>query len=231
MIHQAQLAEKIRTKVVRIISLFTTVKGLIIGSGHAQGRDESPPEHLNQELYFREGVNPSLTIFGRGPTVYIYSVAAIERVSLTPSSTIAALASRNIFSTGYSLLKPFPPKIWMASLATLKAYSVDKILEATAFYFFFFLALVLGLGAGWGAGSKRLARWGLSRMSIADSITSIISRSMVVGNKRRYAFSFWTLLILSSSFVAMSVRPPKKGFLFSAMRGTVVHASTSPAKP
>ena len=60
------------------------------------------------------------------------SIAAKASVSLTPSSIMEARASRNIFSTGYSLLRPYPPKTWMASLATLKAHYVARTFAATA---------------------------------------------------------------------------------------------------
>ena len=50
--------------------------------------------------------------------------------SLQPSSIIEARASRKIFSIGYSWVRPLPPKICNASLATSKAVCVEVILLA-----------------------------------------------------------------------------------------------------
>jgi hypothetical protein len=57
---------------------------------------------------------------------------SMDRTSLVPSSIIDALASRKIFSIGYSLESPKPPKICIAWLATRKAVSVDSTLAAIA---------------------------------------------------------------------------------------------------
>src|SRR5208282_2529847 len=54
------------------------------------------------------------------------------RTSLVPSSISEARASRNIFSTGYSLLSPLPPKICKASLVTSNAACVQKVFAAIA---------------------------------------------------------------------------------------------------
>ena len=57
----------------------------------------------------------------------------MPRTSLQPSSIIDARASRSIFSIGYSQLRPLPPKIWSAALATSKAVSVEVTFEAIAY--------------------------------------------------------------------------------------------------
>ena len=50
--------------------------------------------------------------------------------SLQPSSINEARASRSSFSIGYSRLRPLPPKIWTASLATSKAVLVHRVFDA-----------------------------------------------------------------------------------------------------
>ena len=52
--------------------------------------------------------------------------------SLQPSSIIEARASGRIFSIGYSWVRPLPPKICNASLATSNAICVEVILLAIA---------------------------------------------------------------------------------------------------
>jgi len=60
------------------------------------------------------------------------SAATNPRTSLQPSSIMEARASRISFSIGYSRLRPLPPKICSAALATSKAVLVAVTFEAMA---------------------------------------------------------------------------------------------------
>jgi len=60
------------------------------------------------------------------------SAATRPSTSLQPSSIIEARASRRSFSIGYSRLRPLPPKICNAALATSKAVWVAVTFDATA---------------------------------------------------------------------------------------------------
>ena len=70
------------------------------------------------------------------PAILAESIRLVQSLTDVPlsidSSIIDALASRMIFSIGYSLLSPLPPKICSASLATSKATRVAYVFEAIA---------------------------------------------------------------------------------------------------
>jgi len=68
---------------------------------------------------------------GREPA-HSRSAATMDSTSLQPSSIIEARASRSSFSIGYSRLRPLPPKICSAALATSKAVFVAVTFDATA---------------------------------------------------------------------------------------------------
>src|SRR5208282_3960929 len=96
---------------------------------------------LNRSLYTRHLLPPSRSAkCGRScyacvrPSVSARMCRAPARLrtSLVPSSMSEARASRNIFSTGYSLLSPLPPKICKASLATSNEAWVQKVFAAIA---------------------------------------------------------------------------------------------------
>lgn len=71
---------------------------------------------------------------------------SLEMMSLciweVPSYIWYILASRISFSTGYSVLKPFPPNIWTASAADLFATSDAKHLATDAKTVFFWPEII-----------------------------------------------------------------------------------------